>query len=98
TGMYGMFAIQESVRQLRGEGAAQVPDVELRVVVGNGGMFASAATLVLSNRMPWAMAQDGTPSRGETSNREGMRHAEVHGRARRFRRRHRGSAPRGPRA
>ncbi|SEN48324.1 thiolase C-terminal domain-containing protein [Nonomuraea pusilla] len=52
TGMYGMFAIQESVRQLRGEAAAQVPGVELSVVLGNGGMFASAATLVLSNRLP----------------------------------------------
>ncbi|MEV4568975.1 thiolase [Nonomuraea sp. NPDC049419] len=52
TGMYGMFAIQESVRQLRGEAAAQVPGVEVSVVLGNGGMFASAATLVLSNRLP----------------------------------------------
>ncbi|MER7505724.1 thiolase [Nonomuraea pusilla] len=52
TGMYGMFAIQESVRQLRGEAAAQVPGVELSMVLGNGGMFASAATLVLSNRLP----------------------------------------------
>ncbi|PRX66633.1 acetyl-CoA acetyltransferase [Nonomuraea fuscirosea] len=52
TGMYGMFAIQEAVRQLRGEAAAQVPDVEVSVVLGNGGMFASAATLVLSNRLP----------------------------------------------
>ncbi|MEU8245821.1 thiolase [Nonomuraea sp. NPDC048916] len=52
TGMYGMFAIQEAVRQLRGEAAAQVPDPEVSVVLGNGGMFASAATLVLSNRLP----------------------------------------------
>ncbi|WP_336210050.1 thiolase C-terminal domain-containing protein [Nonomuraea sp. LPB2021202275-12-8] len=52
TGMYGMFAIQEAVRQLRGEAAAQVPDVEVSVVLGNGGMFSSAATLVLSNRLP----------------------------------------------
>ncbi|MFC5818402.1 thiolase C-terminal domain-containing protein [Nonomuraea harbinensis] len=52
TGMYGMFAIQEAVRQLRGEAAAQVPGVEVSVVLGNGGMFASAATLVLSNRLP----------------------------------------------
>jgi acetyl-CoA acetyltransferase len=52
TGMYGMFAIQESVRQLRGEAAAQVPGVEVGVVLGNGGMFASAATLVLANRLP----------------------------------------------
>ncbi|GAA5067659.1 thiolase [Thermocatellispora tengchongensis] len=50
TGMYGMFAIQESVRQLRGEAAAQVPGVEVSVVLGNGGMFASAATLVLADR------------------------------------------------
>ncbi|MCG5215031.1 thiolase C-terminal domain-containing protein [Streptosporangium soli] len=48
TGMYGMFAIQEAVRQLRGEAAAQVPGAEISVVLGNGGMFASAATLVLA--------------------------------------------------
>jgi Acetyl-CoA acetyltransferase len=52
TGMYGMFAIQEAVRQLRGEAAAQVPGAELSVVLGNGGMFASAATLVLANHLP----------------------------------------------
>jgi hypothetical protein len=48
--MYGMFAMQESIRQLRGEAAAQVPGVEIGVVLGNGGMFMSAATLVLGNR------------------------------------------------
>ncbi len=47
TGMYGMFAILESVRQLRGEAAAQVDDVNVSVVLGNGGMFMSAATLIL---------------------------------------------------
>jgi acetyl-CoA acetyltransferase len=52
TGMYGMFAMQESIRQLRGEAAAQVPGVELGVVLGNGGMFMSAAALVLANRRP----------------------------------------------
>jgi hypothetical protein len=45
--MYGMFAIQECVRQLRGEAAAQVPDVEVSVAHGIGGMFQAAATLVL---------------------------------------------------
>jgi acetyl-CoA acetyltransferase len=50
TGMYGMFAIQESVRQLRGTAAAQVPGVEVSVAHGVGGMFAAAATLVLTNR------------------------------------------------
>lgn len=49
TGMYGMFAIQEAVRQLRGEAAAQVEGVETSVVLGNGGMFTAAATLVLGN-------------------------------------------------
>ncbi len=47
TGMYGMFAIQEGVRQVRGEAAAQVPDVNISVVVGNGGMFATSGVLVL---------------------------------------------------
>jgi hypothetical protein len=48
--MYGMFLLQESVRQLRGEAAAQVPGVEIGVALGNGGMFMAAATLVLANR------------------------------------------------
>ncbi len=47
TGMYGMFAIQEAVRQVRGEAAAQVDGVERSVVIGNGGMFMAGATLVL---------------------------------------------------
>jgi acetyl-CoA acetyltransferase len=52
TGMYGMFAIQEAVRQLRGEAAAQVPGVETSVVLGVGGMFMTAATLVLGSHAP----------------------------------------------
>jgi len=47
TGMYGMFAIQEAVRQLRGEAAAQVGDVGISVVLGVGGMFATSGALVL---------------------------------------------------
>ena len=47
TGMYGMFAIQEGVRQVRGAAAAQVPGVNISVVLGNGGMFATAGVLVL---------------------------------------------------
>lgn len=50
TGMYGMFLVQESVRQLRGEAAAQVPGVEISVALGNGGMFMAAGALVLGNR------------------------------------------------
>jgi hypothetical protein len=45
-----MFAIQESVRQLRGTAPAQVAGVEVSVTHGVGGMFAAAATLVLTNR------------------------------------------------
>jgi acetyl-CoA acetyltransferase len=52
TGMYGMFLLQESVRQLRGEAAAQVPGVEVSVALGNGGMFMAAGALVLGNRTP----------------------------------------------
>ncbi|MGB6455811.1 MAG: thiolase [Streptosporangiaceae bacterium] len=47
TGMYGMFAIQEGVRQVRGEAPAQVPDAVISVILGNGGMFATAGVLVL---------------------------------------------------
>jgi acetyl-CoA acetyltransferase len=47
TGMYGMFAIQEGVRQVRGEAAAQVPDADVSVILGNGGMFATSGVLVL---------------------------------------------------
>lgn len=52
TGMYGMFAIQESVRQLRGTAPAQVEGVEISIAHGVGGMFAAAGTLVLTNQEP----------------------------------------------
>lgn len=47
TGMYGMFAMLESVRQLRGEAAHQVDGVETSMVLGVGAMFQAAAALVL---------------------------------------------------
>lgn len=49
TGMYGMFAIQESVRQVRGIAPAQVPGVDVSVATGVGGMFMSSGTLVLGS-------------------------------------------------
>lgn len=52
TGMYGMFALQESVRQVRGIAPAQVPDVEVSVCHGVGGMFSASGTVVLSNKRP----------------------------------------------
>lgn len=52
TGMYGMFAIQEAVRQLRGIAPAQVPGVTLSLVQGVGMYFGSTGSLVLSNERP----------------------------------------------
>ena len=52
TGMYGMFAIQEAVRQIRGEAAHQVPDVKVSFVQGVGGMFMAAGSLVFTNEPP----------------------------------------------
>jgi acetyl-CoA acetyltransferase len=52
TGMYGMFAIQEAVRQLRGQAAVQVPDVTTSFVQGVGMFFGAAGSLVLTNRRP----------------------------------------------
>jgi acetyl-CoA acetyltransferase len=50
TGMYGMFAIQEGVRQIRGEAAAQAGEPQISVILGNGGMFATAGVLVLGRQ------------------------------------------------
>jgi acetyl-CoA acetyltransferase len=50
SGMYGIFPIIESVRQLRGEcGPRQVPNAKLGLVNGMGGMLSAAGTLVLAN-------------------------------------------------
>ena len=49
SGMYGMYALQESVRQLRGTAAAQVPGARISVSHGVGGMFASSGTVIFGN-------------------------------------------------
>ena len=49
SGMYGMYALQEGVRQMRGISPAQVDGAEISVVHGVGGMFAASGTIVLSN-------------------------------------------------
>ncbi len=49
TGMYGMFALQESVRQMRGTAPAQVPGAKISVCHGVGGMFAASGTIVFTN-------------------------------------------------
>lgn len=52
TGMYGMFAMQESVRQIRGEASHQVPNVKVSFCQGVGGMFMAAGSLVFTNEPP----------------------------------------------
>ena len=52
TGMYGMFALQESVRQVRGEAPAQVDDVNISVCLGVGGMFAAGACIMFGKELP----------------------------------------------
>jgi acetyl-CoA acetyltransferase len=52
TGMYGMFALQESVRQVRGTAPAQVGDVKVAVCHGVGGMFAASGTIVMGAERP----------------------------------------------
>ncbi len=52
SGMYGMFALQESVRQLRGTAPAQVEGASISVCQGVGGMFAAAGTVIMSNEAP----------------------------------------------
>ena len=49
-GMYGLLAIIEAVRQIRGEcGERQVPGCEVALAHGNGGVLSSQATLVLGS-------------------------------------------------
>lgn len=48
SGMYGMYALQESIRQIRGIAAAQIPDVNIAVTHGVGGMFAASSTIVFA--------------------------------------------------
>ena len=47
TGMYGMFALLEAVRQLQGRAAAQLADPRVSLVLGAGGMFSAAGAVAL---------------------------------------------------
>ena len=49
SGMYGMYALQESVRQMRGTAAAQIEGAKVAVSHGVGGMFAASGTVIFSN-------------------------------------------------
>ncbi len=52
SGMYGMFALQESVRQMRGIAPAQIEGAKISVCHGVGGMFAASGTIVFGNQKP----------------------------------------------
>ena len=52
SGMYGMYALQESVRQLRGVAPAQVEGARISVCHGVGGMFAASGTIIFTNEAP----------------------------------------------
>ena len=52
SGMYGMYALQESVRQMRGIAPAQVPGAKISVCHGVGGMFAASGTIIFGNERP----------------------------------------------
>ena len=47
SGMYGMYALQESVRQMRGRAAAQIDNANISVCHGVGGMFAASGTIIM---------------------------------------------------
>jgi acetyl-CoA acetyltransferase len=51
SGMYGMYALQESVRQLRGVAPAQVPGARVSMAQGIGGMFGAAGTVIFANEV-----------------------------------------------
>jgi hypothetical protein len=52
SGMYGMYGLQESVRQMRGIAPAQVEDAKISVCHRVGGMFAASGTIIMSTRRP----------------------------------------------
>jgi acetyl-CoA acetyltransferase len=49
SGMYGMYALQESVRQMRGIAPAQVRGAKISMCHGVGGMFAASGTIIMTN-------------------------------------------------
>jgi acetyl-CoA acetyltransferase len=46
SGMYGMYALQESVRQMRGVAPAQIDGAQVSVCLGVGGMFGASGCIV----------------------------------------------------
>jgi acetyl-CoA acetyltransferase len=56
SGMYGMYALQESVRQVRREAAAQIANVDVALCLGVGGMFGASGCVVLGKEAKRAAA------------------------------------------
>ncbi len=52
SGMYGMYALQESVRQMRGTSPAQVEGAKTSLCHGVGGMFSASGSIMFSNEAP----------------------------------------------
>ena len=52
SGSYGMLCMQESIRQVRGEAAAQVADMKISMAHGWGGFWSACATVIFSNEQP----------------------------------------------
>jgi acetyl-CoA acetyltransferase len=48
-GMYGLMAIVEAARQVRGEAANQIPSVNTALAHGNGGTLSAQATVILGS-------------------------------------------------
>jgi hypothetical protein len=47
-----MYALQESMRQMRGTAPSQIPAARISVCHGVGGMFAASGTIIMSNKPP----------------------------------------------
>jgi hypothetical protein len=61
---YGMYALQESVRQMRESAAAQIPGAKISVCHGIGGMFAASGTIIMSNEGRREACDDSGEDRG----------------------------------
>jgi hypothetical protein len=48
--MYGMYALQETVRQMDVTASAQMPGAKISVCHGVGGLFAASGTSIMINQ------------------------------------------------
>jgi hypothetical protein len=53
SGMYGMYALQESVHRRGAPPLAQIRGAKISVRHGVGGMFAASGMIIMSNEPPW---------------------------------------------